>query len=592
MSLKETCSAYSTPMMDFYPDFKFTKKVGLIELFAGYGSQSLALEYLGVDFTHIGISEWNWKSVLAYKKLHFPNDVVDYSSTLSDGDLASLLFSFGISSDWNLPMSESEIKRLRNKRKIYNAIVATKDHPDISKAKGSDFFIRDRSDFQTILTYSFPCQDLSNAGLMAGMDEGSETRSSLLWQVRRIISEMGEIGQLPDFLLMENVPGVAGEKNLKNLDKWISFLESLGYKNKLQIMEATEFGIPQTRKRAFLVSVLGDYSYSFPRKIELSNRLRNLLEEDVSEKYYVSEKMLSYFKITQSKGFKAPDAIVNPKCSRTISSDYGGQRGGIDTHVSESLPDDFNATKKLCSLNGHESGNVYSADGCYPSLCAHTHGATNEAIVVNARPNEARGNDSLNMNMALIGIEEKKQEKESSFFDSYNKKEHENVACTLTMPNHNSAYIIEREVSGVYCDESKDFQRNPIQGLARTIKANKVDSCVIVPLCLNPTVGGKQPSIENRVYSPDGTSTAVTASFPTKYNIGLRIRKLTPRECFRLMGVSDDRSQRLISSFPDSVLYHLAGDSIVTTCLMAIFSQCFGIDWAAKAKEAKLVSHK
>ena len=158
-----------------------------------------------------------------------------------------------------------------------------------------------------------------------------------------------------------------------------------------------------------------------------------------------------------------------------------------------------------------------------------------------------------------MAIEGKKQEKESSFFDSYNKKEHENVACTLTMPNHNSAYIIEREASGVYC---------------------------------NQTVGGKQPSIENRVYSPDGTSTAVTASFPTKYNIGLRIRKLTPRECFRLMGVSDDRSQRLISSFPDSVLYHLAGDSIVTTCLMAIFSQCLGIDWAAKAKEAKLVSHK
>jgi DNA-methyltransferase (dcm) len=609
MSLKETCSAYSTPMMDFYPDFKFTKKVGLIELFAGYGSQSLALEYLGVDFTHIGISEWNWKSVLAYKKLHFPNDVVDYSSTLSDGDLASLLFSFGISSDWNLPMSESEIKRLRNKREIYNAIVATKDHPDISKAKGSDFFIRDRSDFQTILTYSFPCQDLSNAGTMAGMDEGSETRSSLLWQVRRIISEMGEIGQLPDFLLMENVPGVAGEKNLKNLDKWISFLESLGYKNKLQIMEATEFGIPQTRKRAFLVSVLGDYSYSFPGKIELSNRLRGLLEEDVDEKYYLSEKMLNYFKITQSKGFKVPDAIINPKCSRTISADYGGQRGGIDTHVSESLPDDFNATKQ----NGFDREIAVDPE-IAKTICA-TMGKMHKT-------------------------DNYVSEKEFTYFDSYNKKEHENVVGTLTMPNHNSAYIIEREASGVYCGQSKDFQRGPLPGSSRTIKAEIADACVIVPsaakkgyeeagdgdgvyinhlkgkrgtvqhgfaqtiktspdtgvvqlgnvipLCLNPVVDGKQPSIENRVYSSDGTSTAVTASFPTKYNIGLRIRKLTPRECFRLMGVSDDRSQSLISSFPDSVLYHLAGDSIVTTCLMAIFSQCFGIDWVAKAKEAKL----
>lgn len=110
-----------------------------------------------------------------------------------------------------------------------------------------------------------------------------------------------------------------------------------------------------------------------------------------------------------------------------------------------------------------------------------------------------------------------------------------------------------------------------------------------VPLCLNPVVDGKQPSIENRVYSPEGTSTAVTTSFPTKYDVGLRIRKLTPRECFRLMGVSDDRSERLLEMFPDSTLYHLAGDSIVTTCLMAIFSQCFGIDWQGKAKEGKLI---
>ena len=429
MSLKETCSAYSTPMMDFYPDFKFTKKVGLIELFAGYGSQSLALEYLGVDFFHIGISEWNWKSVLAYKKLHFPNDVVDYSSNLSDGDLASLLFSFGISSDWNLPMSESEVKRLRNKREIYNAIVATKDHPDISKAKGFDFAISNKGDFQTFLTYSFPCQDLSNAGLMAGMDEGSETRSSLLWQVKRIISEMGEIGQLPDFLLMENVPGVAGEKNLKNLDKWISFLESLGYKNKLQIMEATEFGIPQTRKRAFLVSVLGDYSYSFPERIELSNRLRDLLEEDVDEKYYLSEKQIS--QITKWNVNNNPLDNLDKDISPTILA-----RGS----------DSLNMNMNIVAING-----------CSKSIRTSPKGSA-----------DRHNWDLIDVSGLCCG-----QSKGSSFFDSYNKKEHENVACTLTMPNHNSAYIIEREASGVYCNQSKDFQRGPLPGLSRTIKAEE-----------------------------------------------------------------------------------------------------------------------
>ena len=450
MSLKETCSAYSTPMMDCYPAFKFTKKVGLIELFARYGSQSLALEYLGVDFEHIGISEWNWKSVLAYKKLHFPNDSNDYSSKFSDVELASLLFSFGISSDWNLPMSESEVKRLRNKREIYNAIIATKDHPDISKAKGSDFAIESKADFQTIMTYSFPCQDLSNAGKMAGMDEGSETRSSLLWQVRRIVSEMSEIGQLPDFLLMENVPGVAGEKNLKNLDKWISFLESLGYKNKLQIMEATEYGIPQTRKRAFLVSVLGDFSYQFPLKVKLNKKLKDLLEQDADEKYFLSEKALKYV-LSPGTGNFHHKPELNPEVAKTINADTSYQRAGIENYVT--------------------------------------------------------------------------QEKSS----------------------------------------------------------------VMVPLCLNPKVNGKQPSIENRVYSAEGVSVAVTTSFLPKCETEIGVRMLTPKERFRLMGVSDGSFSLIKEGFADSVLYHLAGDSIVTTCLMAIFSQCFGIDWQGKAKEGKLI---
>ena len=275
MSIKETAQVYSTLFMDSFPEFKITKPLKTIELFAGYGSQSLALDYLGVGHESVGICEWAWKSILAYKAIHCPNDRTDYSKSLSDDEIFGFLTQAGISTDYNSLLDFGQVKRLGIKKckEIYNAIIATKDHPDISRAKGSDFLVSDRVRVQVLLTYSFPCQDLSNAGKLAGMDEGSGTRSSLLWQVRRIISEMGEIGQLPDFLLMENVPGVAGEKNLKNLDKWISFLESLGYKNKLQIMEATDYGIPQTRKRAFLVSVLGDYSYSFPGKIELSNRL-------------------------------------------------------------------------------------------------------------------------------------------------------------------------------------------------------------------------------------------------------------------------------------------------------------------------------
>ena len=123
---------------------------------------------------------------------------------------------------------------------------------------------------------------------MRGMDKGSGTRSGMLWEVERLLGEMDE---LPQVLLMENVPQVMQKKNMHNFLAWQQFLESKGYKNYAQILNAKDYGVAQNRQRAFMVSILGDYSYEFPDPIPLTKTMADYLELEVDESYYVdSEK--------------------------------------------------------------------------------------------------------------------------------------------------------------------------------------------------------------------------------------------------------------------------------------------------------------
>lgn len=146
-----------------------------------------------------------------------------------------------------------------------------------------------------------PCQDLSNAGQRKGFNDTS-TRSGMLWEVERILTECKELGELPQILLLENVPQLhsIGE-NMNNFQKWINRLEELGYKSYWQDLIATDYGIPQTRNRCFMVSILGNYSYSFPKPLPLEIKLKNMLEEYVDEKYFLSDKMIEFFKNNEEK---------------------------------------------------------------------------------------------------------------------------------------------------------------------------------------------------------------------------------------------------------------------------------------------------
>ena len=269
------------------PYFKVDKPIRLIELFAGIGAQAKALEILGVPFEHWKICEWAANSIKSYNAIHI-KDFTDYSKGKTKEELVEFLDG-NISTNYNDPCNVAK-KNEEWLRDIYNNCIATHNLMNIMKVSGKDLEIVDTNKYCYIMTYSFPCQDLSLAGKRQGMAisqaEGG-TRSGLLWEVERILDELTE---RPQVLLMENVPEVIGAGNVSHFNKWLEKLETLGYTNHFKTLNAKDYGIPQNRRRVFMVSILGDYAYDFPIKIKLKYRLKDFLEKKVDEKYYLSEK--------------------------------------------------------------------------------------------------------------------------------------------------------------------------------------------------------------------------------------------------------------------------------------------------------------
>lgn len=323
-----------------YPTYKIKKPIRLIELFAGYGSQALALKYLGVPFEHWKICEWAVKSIQAYKDIHFPDDDIEVNMTKEE--MVSFLYEKGISSNYNDPMTKKQIERLSEHqlKTIIKNIKITHNLVNVQQTKGKDLEITDTDKYTYILTYSFPCQDLSLAGDRKGMNDTS-TRSGMLWEVERILSECDE---LPEILLMENVPQVHGEGAIDDFNKWQLRLEELGYKNYWKDLIATDYGIPQTRNRCFMVSILGDYNYTFPKPIPLKLKLKDMLEEKVDKKYYLSDKMIEFFTYNQEKqrasgnGFRF-NVTNGDSIAKTITTRAGTRMDDnyISKHLRETL---------------------------------------------------------------------------------------------------------------------------------------------------------------------------------------------------------------------------------------------------------------
>lgn len=438
---------------ELYPKYKITKPIRLIELFAGYGSQAFALEYLGVPFEHWKIAEWNYKSFDAYNRFHIA-DNTNYSAGKDREWLNKYILEKGVSADWNKPMTDKQVKKLSDHkaRKIYNDIIATHNLVNIQNIKGKDLEITD-NEHTYILCYSFPCQDLSNGGARKGLKKGSNTRSSLLWEVERILQECKVMGRLPDVLLMENVPMVHSVDNIEPFNDWMYELEKLGYTNYWQDLIATDYGIPQIRDRCFMVSMLGEWFYEYPQPIELKTKPKDMLEKDVDEKYYLSQKAIDYITRTTE------DATVNIK----EDNDYIEIKTG----------------------HGYFSGTIRSTDIL----------STIDA--------------SIDKQHIVLGIKIRNATKKG--------------------------YLIAEDGDGI--------------DISRRMKTHR---------------GTVQKNVSQTLTTSGGETQGVLD--------GYTIRKLTPKECFRLQGVKD-KDYAKIDDLNDGTKYHLAGDSIVVNVLMAIFKQ-------------------
>jgi len=285
-------------------NYQIRNHIRLIELFAGIGSQAMALRDMGADFESWLTCEWWTQANASYKAIHKENDTTDYSAGKTREEIIEFLFTKGISADSKKPMTRQQIAKKPEQwqRDTYNNIKATKNLVNIQNVHGSDLNIVDPDKNTYILTYSFPCQDLSVAGKMRGMDKGSNTRSSMLWEVERLLNECET---LPQVLLMENVPQVMGKKNEKNFEIWQDFLKSKGYSNFAQIINAADHGVAQARKRAYMVSILGNYEYSFPEPYDLDKCMGDYMEDEVEDKFYYTseqtEQLISERKYEQIK---------------------------------------------------------------------------------------------------------------------------------------------------------------------------------------------------------------------------------------------------------------------------------------------------
>lgn len=623
--------------------------IRVFEAFAGYGSQSLALQrlkedYEDFDYEVVGISEIDRYAIQAYKTIH--GDVPNY------GDITAM--------NWY---------------------------------KVPDF---------DLLTWSSPCQDISLAGHGKGMVEDSGTRSSLLWEVRKPATI-----KKPKYILFENVKNFIGSKNVSEARRLFSMLESLGYTVFYKVLNSKDYGVPQNRERIYIVAILNVESYEFPHKFRLEKRLKDVLEQDVDEKYYLNPKALEKLTLNLKESSIGINYIGN--------TNKGGERGAIlsDKGICSTLSaTDYKQPKQIAvavePLNDQDGMYRTIKSQYYKNSAANfiRQGSMGATGVLDARIFEVgkinSSQDGVVVNPNGIvpcltsGHGNCPKVIEPIPIDDYNSRipEDKDVVGTVRQTFGSSAprngwKLLEPQIikAGNYHKSGHNASSvvSP-EGIAPTVMENHGTVTAVIEkkkiiepntICLNSKVTGKQPSVQDRIYSVEEVSTAITTAFrpsiaepkileahfgntrlqslvesgkikgdrvqfldaynqsvnddvagtirttidssnmhfitepfikqyPRGFNPGwefnlcpaittsawqnnnfvvipyengyiyCRIRKLTPKECFRLMGVSENDIEKIqAAGISNSQQYKLAGNSIVVDVLYYIFKNLF-----------------
>ncbi|MCR4661646.1 MAG: DNA cytosine methyltransferase [Clostridia bacterium] len=512
---------------DIYTEYKITKPVRLISFFSGIEAQFKALSFLGKTLQIPTFSyktcEWAYNSIIGCNAIH-NRDFTDYSNGLSKSELVDKLN--GISVNYNEPLTIEQLskKPLKWLQNAYNNSVANHNLLNIMNVHAKDLNITETDKYEYILTYSFPCQDISLAGQRAGFSvsqsEEGGTRSGLLWEVERILTECKQINSLPQILVMENVPQIHSEKDYPNFEKWILRLEQLGYCNFWADLNAKDYGIPQNRERTFMVSILGkDIQYKFPRPIPRKYNLKDFLEESVPEKYYLSEKMINYLTGVNQKQSKY-DRASRFESSLKLTNE-SGVAGCITTAAGQRVTDNFVIVKE-----NTEDGYRIAHEG--------------DGINISSRMHHQRGNVQYGLSQTI------------------------KTNCEVGVCEFNDSEFTETEAK-LFTDDGNVY---------RYIGSDIIDKFEEGDMATTtfPNGYGHGPRTHK-----DLSITLNTIDKPVvKKNF--RIRKLTPKEAMRLMAFQDIDVQHMYESgLTDGAVFHCAGDSLLPTIMIGIFGKLFGL---------------
>ena len=492
--------------MRYSGNIKTIEMLRVFTSFSGYDSQCLALRRLDIPFELVGWSEIDKYAIQAHDVL-FPE-----AKDRNYGDISKI--------DW-----------------------AQVPHFDL-------------------FTYSFPCTDLSCAGQQKGLAKGSGTRSSLLWECEKAIR-----AKKPKYLLMENVSALISQKFLPYYEEWRRLLVSLGYESWSKVLNATDYGVPQNRERIFMVSILGGGSFYFPEPMPLDRCLGDVLEDEVDERYFLSEKALDGFHrrntIYEEKGngfrFKpltssniSPTLKASARYSRTddiyvkqplcLNSKVNGKQPSLTDRVysaaaATAVTTGFHPAVCIGSMQKNAyKGSVKGPSPAITAACGMGGGQTPMVILQRGRGFNKGGVKEIcptistsswqHNNMVLMSAENLRQMAEKS--------RGEEIGITIDADGNLRPHRMDKAKSGV-----SEYQ---------TEKDTSVASMLI----------SARP---NNVY---GEST------------DYRIRKLTPRECLRLMNMDDSDIDKLMAAgISNTQLYKMAGNSIVVNVLYHIFRKMF-----------------
>ena len=585
--------------------------IRVFEAFSGIGTQRMALKKLGIEHEVVAISEIDKYAIKSYEAIHGK----------------------------------------------------TNNLGDISKVKIEDIPDHD------LLTYSFPCQDISIAGKTRGFSKGSGTRSSLLWETNRIIEN-----KKPKYLLMENVKNLISKKFMNDYLSWLEHLESLGYTNYWKVLNAKDYYIPQNRERVFCVSILGEHEpYVFPEKRTLELRLKDILLDKVPEKFYLSQDKVDRLVETIPES-KLIDLTKDLQVvGNTSATGYRSHDVFLEEGISPALTaTDYKHAKKIAqrkaeikTINIPTTVEVRAFDVDVEELKKTLKSAkkkskkTIKKIASNLKVNQSkvehwfRSDDSFSIPDRDIWVKLKEElnietnkfdksiltfiEKEGTF--DYSNRFHLTEGLSPTVTTASTPRIIlnsdsERETGDLLgidvhpFSKKLEFRGYPKKDISPCLLATDYKAPkTVIEAGKVQSVGNTNPSgrgMNGNVYNENGLSPTLTTNkgegikvigasrgrnidnpsdrtpgAPTKQRfeinekgtsntlttvqkdnyvfelLNFQIRKLTPQECWRLMGCSDDDFFKAEAVNSNTQLYKQAGNAIVVNVLEEIFRELF-----------------